>query len=76
MIHRGSISAGICPSINISAEALFQRAALCRASTCGNRRRHGQNTVNAMQSGLFFGYVGVDGLVRIRAELPAAPTQW
>jgi len=32
----------------------------------------GQNTVNAMQSGLFFGYVDmVDGLVRrMRAELP------
>jgi type III pantothenate kinase len=31
----------------------------------------GQNTVNAMQSGLFFGYVEmVDGLIRrIRAEL-------
>ena len=33
----------------------------------------GQNTVNAMQSGLFFGYVEmVDGLVRrMRAELAA-----
>jgi type III pantothenate kinase len=32
----------------------------------------GSNTVNAMQSGLFFGYVEmVDGLIRrIRAELP------
>jgi type III pantothenate kinase len=63
----------ICPGINISAEALFARAArLPRVDVRKPPAVIGQNTVNAMQSGLFFGYVEmVDGLVRrIRAELP------
>ncbi len=63
----------ICPGINISAEALFTRAArLPRVDVRKPPLVIGQNTVNAMQSGLFFGYVEmVDGLVRrIRAELP------
>ena len=63
----------ICPGINISAEALFQRAArLPRVEVRKPAAVIGQNTVAAMQSGLFFGYVDlVDGLVRrIRAEVP------
>src|SRR5437868_6138205 len=63
----------ICPGINISAEALFTRAArLPRVDVRKPPVVIGQNTVNAMQSGLFFGYVEmVDGLVRrIRGELP------
>jgi type III pantothenate kinase len=63
----------ICPGINISAEALFTRAArLPRVDVRKPSQAIGQNTVDAMQSGLFFGYVEmVDGLVRrIRAELP------
>ena len=62
----------ICPGINISAEALFQRAArLPRVEVRKPRAVIGQNTVEAMQSGLFFGYVEmVDGLVRrMRVEL-------
>ncbi len=62
----------ICPGIGISAEALFQRAArLPRVEVRKPAAVIGQNTVGAMQSGLFFGYVEmVDGLVRrIRAEL-------
>lgn len=62
----------ICPGINISAEALFQRAArLPRVDVRKPAAVVGQNTVNAMQSGLFFGYVEmVDGLVRrIRGSL-------
>src|SRR6185503_2313814 len=62
----------ICPGINISAEALFQRAArLPRVDVRKPPVVIGQTTVNAMQSGLFFGYVEmVDGLVRrMRAEL-------
>ena len=62
----------ICPGINISAEALFQRAArLPRVDVRKPAGVIGQNTVAAMQAGLFFGYVDlVDGLVRrIRAEL-------
>jgi type III pantothenate kinase len=63
----------ICPGIGISAEALFQHAArLPRVEVRKPPAVIGQNTVNAMQSGLFFGYVEmVDGLIRrIRAELP------
>jgi type III pantothenate kinase len=63
----------ICPGINISAEALFTRAArLPRVDIRKPAAAIGHNTVDAMQSGLFFGYVEmVDGLVRrIRAELP------
>jgi type III pantothenate kinase len=62
----------ICPGIGISAEALFQRAArLPRVDVRKPATVIGQNTVGAMQSGLFFGYVEmVDGLVRrIREEL-------
>jgi type III pantothenate kinase len=64
----------ICPGIGISAEALFQRAArLPRVEVRKPAAAIGQTTVNAMQSGLFFGHVEmVDGLVRrIRSELPA-----
>lgn len=64
----------ICPGIAISAEALFQRAArLPRVEVRKPAAVIGQTTVDAMQSGLFFGYVEmVDGLVRrIRRELPA-----
>jgi type III pantothenate kinase len=63
----------ICPGIGISAEALFQRAArLPRVEVRRPDAAIGQTTVNAMQSGLFFGYVEmVDGLVRrIKGELP------
>jgi len=62
----------ICPGIGISADALFQRAArLPRVEVRKPPAVIGQNTVNAMQSGLFYGYVEmVDGLIRrIRAEL-------
>jgi len=62
----------ICPGINISAEALFQRAArLPRVDVRKPRMVIGNNTVDAMQSGLFYGYVEmVDGLVRrMRADL-------
>jgi type III pantothenate kinase len=63
----------ICPGIGISADALFQRAArLPRVEVRKPPQTIGQSTVNAIQSGLFFGYVEmVDGLVRrIKAELP------
>ena len=60
----------ICPGIGISADALFQRAArLPRVDVRKPDAVIGQNTVNAMQSGLFFGYVEmVDGLVRRMRE--------
>jgi type III pantothenate kinase len=62
----------ICPGPQISADALFQRAArLPRIEVRKPDRIIGTNTVGSMQSGLFWGYVDmVDGLVRrMRTEL-------
>jgi type III pantothenate kinase len=62
----------ICPGPKLSAEALFQRAArLPRIDVTKPSRVIGTNTVAAMQSGLFWGYVDmVEGLVRrMKAEL-------
>jgi type III pantothenate kinase len=62
----------ICPGPQISADALFQRAArLPRIDVRKPDRVIGRTTVGSMQSGLFWGYVDmVQGLVRrIRTEL-------
>jgi type III pantothenate kinase len=64
----------ICPGVQISADALFQRAArLPRVDVQRPATVIGRTTVTSMQSGLFFGYVGmVDGIVaRMRGELGA-----
>lgn len=70
---RGEYLGGvICPGVNISADALFQRAArLPRVDVRKPATVVGRTTVGSMQSGLFYGYVGlVEGIVRrIRAEL-------
>jgi type III pantothenate kinase len=56
----------ICPGIGISAEALFERAArLPRVDIRKPPRVIGTNTVASMQSGLFYGYLGlVDGILK------------
>lgn len=62
----------IAPGIQISADALFARAAkLPRVEIARPAKVIGRNTVHSMQSGIVYGYVGlVDGLVtRLRAEL-------
>ena len=62
----------ICPGPQISAEALFQRAArLPRIDVRKPERTIGTNTVASMQSGLFWGYVDMaEGIVRrVREEL-------
>ena len=62
----------ICPGPQISADALFQRAArLPRIEVRKPATVIGTNTVASMQSGLFWGYVDmVEGLVRrIKDEL-------
>ena len=62
----------ICPGPQISADALFQRAArLPRIDVRKPDRVIGRTTVGSMQAGLFWGYVDmVQGLVRrMRAEL-------
>ncbi|MCC7418008.1 MAG: type III pantothenate kinase [Acidobacteria bacterium] len=70
---RGEYLGGaICPGIQISADALFQRAArLPRIDVRKPDRVIGKTTVGAMEAGLFYGYVGmVEGLVRrMDAEL-------
>ena len=60
------LGGAICPGVQISADALFQRAArLPRIDVRRPPRIVGRTTVGAMQSGLFFGYVGmVEGLAR------------
>src|SRR5687767_9820618 len=66
----------ICPGPQISADALFQRAArLPRIEVRKPERVIGRTTVGSMQSGLFWGYVDmVEGLVRrMRAELGGNP---
>lgn len=63
----------IAPGMQISAEALFSRAArLARIPIQRPPKAIGRNTAHSVQSGIVFGYVGlVDGLVdRIRAEIP------
>ncbi len=62
----------ICPGPQISADALFQRAAkLPRIDVKKPARVIGTNTVSSMQAGLFWGYVDmVEGLVRrMKVEL-------
>ena len=64
---RGEYLGGvICPGVQISADALFQRAArLPRVDVRKPCEVIGRSTVGAMESGLYYGYVGlVDGLVR------------
>jgi len=63
----------ICPGITISAEALFAHASrLYRVDVKKPDQLVGRNTVNAMQAGIYYGYVGlVDGILeRLMAEIP------
>jgi type III pantothenate kinase len=62
----------ITPGIGISAEALVQRTAkLPRIEIVKPPKVVGRNTVEAMQAGLFFGYVGLlqELIRRMKAEL-------
>jgi type III pantothenate kinase len=62
----------IAPGIGISAEALFQRASkLPRVEITQPPRVIGRNTVESMQSGLLYGYVGLvrELITRMKAEL-------
>src|SRR5271155_969054 len=55
----------ICPGIGISADALFQRTArLPRVEIRKPARVIGTNTVGSLQSGLYYGYLGlIDGIL-------------
>ncbi len=61
----------IAPGVNLSAEALHQAAAMLpRVAVARTQNVIGKDTVPAMQSGLYWGYIGmVEGLVaRIKTE--------
>ena len=61
----------IAPGINVSAEALHQAAAqLPRIAVAKPQAVIGTDTISAMQSGVFWGYIGlIEGLVaRVRSE--------
>ncbi len=69
---REYIGGVITPGITISAEALFQRAArLYRVEIRRPEQIIGQHTIGSVQSGLYYGYIGlVDGILkRMIAEL-------
>jgi len=62
----------ICPGIGVSADALFEHTArLPRVEIRKPARVIGSNTVGSLQSGLYYGYLGlVDGILeRLLAEL-------
>jgi len=66
------IGGAIAPGIGVAADALFRRTAkLPRVDLRRPPSVIGRNTVNSLQSGLLYGYVGlVEGMVRrFRAEL-------
>lgn len=67
--YRGGI---IAPGMNLSAEALFARAArLPRVDVRRPPHLIGTNTIASMQAGIYFGYLGlVDGiLARMKSEI-------
>lgn len=72
---RGEYIGGvIAPGLGISADALFSRAAkLARVDIKRPAKTIGTNTIAHLQSGLFYGYIGlVDGILeRIIAEMGA-----
>ncbi len=57
----------ICPGIGISADALFERTArLPRVEIRKPARVIGTNTVGSLQSGLYYGYLGlIDGILEL-----------
>jgi type III pantothenate kinase len=70
------LGGAIAPGLSISAEALYEQASkLPRVEICCPPQVIAKNTVNSMQSGLFYGYVGlVDGIVsRMKQESRDSP---
>jgi type III pantothenate kinase len=60
----------ICPGIGISADALFERTArLPRVDIRKPPRIIGSNTVGSLQSGLYYGYLGlIDGILELLVQ--------
>jgi type III pantothenate kinase len=74
------VGGAIAPGLSISLEALIQRASkLPRIEVVKPKEVVGRNTINSIQAGIFYGYVGlVDGIVkriqdefRVRAKVVA-----
>src|SRR5712692_3390246 len=67
----------ICPGIGISADALFSRTArLPRVEIRKPERVIGSNTVGSLQSGLYYGYLGlVDGILERLVDEMGAETR-
>jgi type III pantothenate kinase len=66
------LGGAIAPGVNLSLEALRQAAAqLPRVAIGRPERAIGRNTVQAMRSGIYWGYIGlIDGMIaRLRDEL-------
>lgn len=73
----GYMGGAIAPGINVSMEALFDRASkLPRIELTRPDHIVGKNTVSAMQAGIVYGYVGqVEGIVtRMKAQSKEEPT--
>jgi type III pantothenate kinase len=71
------VGGAITPGVMVSSEALYQRTAkLTRVEIVKPESVVGRNTVQAIQSGIFYGYVGVvDGIVtRMKQLLHKRPT--
>ncbi|MDM5314386.1 type III pantothenate kinase [Fictibacillus sp. b24] len=68
--HKQYMGGAIAPGINISTEALYTKAAkLPRIEIAKPEGVIGKNTVNAMQAGILYGYVGqVEGIVKRMKE--------
>ncbi len=77
--ERGEYLGGaIAPGLGLSADALFSRAArLSRVDIKRPAKAIGTNTVAHLQSGLYFGYIGlVDGIIeRFLKEMGADPAR-
>ncbi|MBM4298531.1 MAG: type III pantothenate kinase [Deltaproteobacteria bacterium] len=71
------IGGAIAPGLSIALEALVQRASkLPRIEIVKPKDVIGRNTVNSIQAGIFFGYVGlVDGIVRRIEKEHGAPAK-
>ena len=72
----GYMGGAIAPGIGISSDALFLRTSkLPRVEIVKPKRVVGKNTNHSIQSGIFFGYVGlVDGIVnRMKKEVRSNP---
>lgn len=70
------IGGAIAPGINISTEALYEKASkLPRIEIAKPPHIVGRNTIHAMQSGVLFGYVGqVEGIVtRMKKQAKSTP---